>query len=103
MVEATWVNVGGVWGIRIVSGSAKPGDQVMVRRRTGSATLHTLGAELAPGVFAKDGKQSAVRQRGRYRSGGYNVARDFATEYYVHESNEPMTPLEAWHASMRGC
>ena len=67
MVEATWVNVGGVWGIRIVSGEAKPGDVVMVRRRTGTATSQTLGEQLRPGVFAKAGQQSAVRQRGRYR------------------------------------
>ena len=63
MVEATWVNVGGVWGVKVV-GEAKEGDQVMVRRRTGSATLQTLGQQLAAGVFAKAGKVSQVRKRG---------------------------------------
>lgn len=100
MVEATWVNVGGVWGVKVV-GAAQEGDQVMVRRRTGSATLQTLGQQLAVGVFAKAGKVSQVRKR--TAGMGYNVARDYADEYYVHEGNEPMTPLEAWHASMRGC
>jgi|694.fasta_scaffold07801_29 hypothetical protein len=62
MVEATWVNVNGVWGVKVV-GAAKEGDQVMVRKRTGSATLQTLGQQLAAGVFAKAGKVSQVRRR----------------------------------------
>jgi hypothetical protein len=62
MVEATWVNVGGVWGVKVV-GVAQEGDQVMVRRRTGSATLQTLGQKLAENIFAKAGKVSQVRRR----------------------------------------
>ena len=101
MVEATWVNVNGLWAVKVL-GAAQEGDQVMVRRRTGSATLQQLGQKLAENIFAKAGKVSQVRKR-TYNTGGYNVARDYADEYYVHEGNEPMTPLEAWHASMRGC
>ena len=74
MVEATWVNVNGVWGVKVV-GVAQEGDQVMVRKRTGSATLQTLGQKLAENIFAKAGKVSQVRKRGyTYQWGSYRPA-----------------------------
>lgn len=91
MTAASWTNVNGTWAIKVL-GPAKTGDQVVVRSRNGNTTVE-LGRNLGGNVYAKAGRQSAVRPRA--------VAP--AYDYYVHEGNDPMSPLEAWHASLRGC
>jgi hypothetical protein len=104
MSHAKWTNVNGTWALLLWAGTGKEGDTVLAHRNDGTTQEVVLGAQIRPGVFYKAGRQSQVR-KGTYRArtGGYNVARDYAHEYYVHEGNGPMSPLEAWHASMRGC
>lgn len=91
MTAASWTNVNGTWAVK-VHGPAKTGDQVVVRSRNGNTTVE-LGRNLGGNVYAKAGTQSAVRSR--------PTAPAYAE--YVHHENDPMSPLEAWHASLRGC
>jgi hypothetical protein len=51
MAEFQWTKVRGEWLIRCVAGSASPGERVMVRKRSGTASAVILGDEVYPYTF----------------------------------------------------